>query len=170
MGSRKPRRDEYAPHCFPVRLAAEPGANHYLGPYLARLRGRHYVQPYNSVTFIHLDDLADGCRLVLSCLQLRLVGMTANDFPASPAAIGGEHFSVRIVVAIEGGRDDPQNRATNAYLGGVTHLYRVEKGRLQASGAHVARMHLPTLRDAVDLVRACSHLRLVADTWPVSSR
>ena len=170
MGSRKPRRDEYAPHCFPVRLATEPGAHRYLGPHLERLRGRHYVQPYNSVTFVYLDDLADACRLVLSCLQLRLVGMTATDFPAPPAAIGGEHFSVRIVIAVEGGRADPRNQATNAYLSGVTHLYRMEKGLLQASGARVVRMHLPTLRDAVDLVRACPHLRLVADAWPVSSR
>ena len=170
MGTRKPRRDDYAPYCFAVRLAAEPGAHRYLGPYLDRLRGGHYLQPYNSVTFVFVVDLADACRLVLSCLQLRLIGMTSNDFPAPPAAIGGDHFSVRLVIAIEGGRDDPRNRATNAYLGPVTHRYRVEKGWLQASGARIVRMHLPTLREAVELVRACPHLRLVADAWPVSSR
>ena len=115
-------------------------------------------------------DLADACRLVLSCLQLRLIGMNANDFPAPPAAIGGDHFSVRLILAIEGGRDDPDNRATNAYLGRVTHRYRVEKGRLRSSSTRIVRMHLPTLREAIELVRACPHLRLVADTWPVSSR
>ena len=170
MGRRKPRRDEYAPHCFAVRLAAEPEAHRYLGPYLGRLRGGHYVQPYNSVTFVFLGDLSDACRLVLSCLQLRLIGVTAQDFPAPPAAIGGEHFSVRLVIAIEGTRNDPANRLTNAYLSDVTYRYAMAKGVLNASGQRVVRMHLPTLREAVDLVRACPHLRLAADAWPVSSR
>jgi hypothetical protein len=170
MGRRKPSRDESAPHCFAVRLAAEPEAHRYLDPYLRRLRGGHHVQPYNSVSFIFLGDLADACRLVLSCLRLRLIGVTADDFPAPPTAIGGDHFSVRLTIAIEGTRDDPRNRLTNAYLTGVTYRYAVAKGVLDASGRPVARMHLPTLREAVDLVRACPHLKLAADAMPASSR
>ena len=103
---------------------------------------------------------------MLSCLQLRLIGVNAQDFPVPPAAIGGDYFSVRIVIAIEGHRNDPANRLTSAYLAGVKHRYAMKKGCLQASAAPVVRMLLPTLRDAVDLSRACPHLRLVADVDP----
>ncbi len=161
-----PRREDYVPHCFAVRLVAEPEANRYLEPYLRTLRGGHYIQAYNVMTFVFLDDLADACRLVMSCLRLRLIGVDADDFPASPAAIGGDHYAVRIVVAIAGDRDDPPNRLTNAYLASVKHRYAMEKGRLPASAAPVVRMHLPTLREAVDLTRACPHLRLAADVDP----
>ncbi|WP_299652792.1 hypothetical protein [uncultured Jannaschia sp.] len=170
MGTRRPRRHEYAPHCFAVRLAAEATAYRYLPPYLARLRGGHYVQPYNAVTFVFVEDLADACRLVLSCVELRLVGVTADDFPAPPADIGGEHYSVRLVIAVEGKRGDPANRRTSDDLAGVTHRFAMSKGRLIAAGDPIVRMHLPTLREAVDLVRACPHLRLAADQWRGSSR
>lgn len=165
MGTRRPTRAEYMPHCFPVRLAAEPDAYRYLEPALARLRGGHWVQKWNSVAFVYLDDLADGCRLVLTCPELRLVGTSGHDMPVPPAENGGEHYTVRIVLAIEGGRDDPRNRATGAYLGRVVHRYAIRKGRLDRSGARVARVYLPTLRDAVDLIRACPHLKLVADRY-----
>lgn len=52
----------------------------------------------------------------------------------------------------------------------MTYRYAMAKGRLQASGARVVQMHLPTLREAVDLIRACPHLRLVAETYRGSLR
>lgn len=165
MGTRKPRRHEYMPHCFAVRLAAEPEANQYLGPELARLRGGHWIEPWNSVCFIYVANLADACRLVLSSTRLRLIGTNGNDFPVPPAEHGGEHYAVRLVLAREGGRDDASNMATHAYLSGVRHRYAVRSGHLSASGAPVVLMWLPTLRDAVDLIRACPHLRLVADRY-----
>ena len=167
MGTRRPRRNEYAPHCHPIRLAAEPGAHRYLGPSLARLRNGYYVQPFNLVCFVHLDDLADACRLALTCLQLRLIGVNAHDFPVPPAATGDEHYAIRLVIALEGGRDDLRNRATDAYLTSLTHLYAMAKSRLRGCGTRVVQMHLPTIRDAVELVRACPHLRLVADRYPM---
>lgn len=165
MGTRKPRPDEYLPHCFAVRLAAEPSAHRYLQPYLARLKGRHYVQPWNSVSYIFIEDLPDACRLILSCIQLRLIGTDEHDMPVPPAESGGNHFTVRLVMAIEGTRDDPRNKATSEYLARVRHRYALTKGILNASGTRVVRMYLPTLRDAVDLVRACPHLVLAADRY-----
>ena len=83
----------------------------------------------------------------------------------TPADIGGEYYTVRLVIAMEGRRGDPANRRTSAYLAGVTHRFALSKGRLGSAGDPVVRMHLPTLREAVDLVRACPHLRLAADRW-----
>lgn len=168
MGRRKPHHTEYAPHCFAVRLAAEPGADRYLIPYLKRLRGGHYVMPYQR-PHVPLSRRSGGCLPPRSLLPPAPADRHhGTDFPASPAAIGGDYYSVRIVIALEGGRDDPSNRLTNACLTRVTHTYAVEKDSLQASGRPVVRMHLPTLRDAVDLIRACPHLRLVADVMPTS--
>lgn len=153
-----------------MRLAAEPEASRYLDPYLRTLRGGHYIQPYNVLTFVFLDGLADACRRVMSCLQLRLIGVDASDLPASPAAIGGDHYAVRIVVAIGGDLGNPPNRLTNAYLAKVKHRYAMEKARLPVSAVPVVRMQLPTLREAVDLTRACPHLRLAADVDPGRTR
>ena len=169
MGTRKPSRHEYAVRTA-VRLVAEPKAHRYLPPYLGQLRRRHFMQPCNVVTFVFVEDLADAYRLVPSCLQLRLIGATAHDFPVPPAEIGGEHSSVRIVIAAEGKKDDPENRKTSDYLARVTYRYAVAPGLLSASNTRIVRMHLPTLRDAVDLVRACPHLRLVAEEWRGSLR
>lgn len=165
MGTRKPTRDEYMPYCFAVRLAAEPEAHRYLGPTLSRLRGGHWMQPWNSVTFVFVEDLADACRVVLTCPRLRLVGTSGHDMPVPPAEHGGEYYTVRLVVGIGGDRRDPLNKATGAYLNRVTHRFSVSKGRLDRSMARVVRIYMPTLRDAVDLMRACPHLRLAADRY-----
>ena len=150
-------------HCFAVRLSAEPSACQYLSPYLDRLSGSSYVQPWNSVCFVYVENIADACRLVLSCIPLRLIGTDEHDMPVPPAEHGGRHYTVRLVIGLEGGRQDPENMATGAYLQKVQHRYAIRKGVLNASGKPVARVHLPTLRDAVDLVRACPHLKLAAD-------
>ena len=52
-------------------------------------------------------------------------------------------------------RGDPANRRTSDYLAGVTHRFALSKERLSSAGDPVVRMYLPTLREAVDLMRAC---------------
>lgn len=161
MGNPTPRYSSVAPSWFPVRLSAEPQAAHYVASFLPSDRSQAFVEGLNAATFIYLPNVREACRLTLSCL--RLIGCVGADFPVSSAGHGGEHYSVRLTVGLDGVRGDRDNRLTQAFFAQGQFRYHIRQGILNRSGARVAYVHLPTLWEAVCLVKACPHVRLVGD-------
>lgn len=163
MRNPTPRYRDVAPSWFPVRLAAEPAAVHYVRDYLPTDKSAAYVDGLNTVTFIYLPTIREACRLQLSCLRLRLIGCDGAEFPVPPGATGGEHFSVRLTVGVDGTRGDLENQTTRQFFSQSRFRYHIRQGVLNRSGAQVAYVNLPTLWEAVCLVRACPHVRLIGD-------
>lgn len=148
---------------LPVRLAAAPGSERVLAPYVGSDRSTHYIETFNLVTFVHVRNVTQACDLVLACLPLELIGCDLNDFPVPAAEMGRDYYTIRLNVAVKGTRADAHNQATSRFIRSLPYRVGMKKKIMPNSGRRAVQLHFPTPYGAKALAQACPHLRLVKD-------